>query len=97
LRVRRQGRSLTPDWIQVPDEEMHQFAKLSYFDNCYHALEENRLRRYRVTTPEPDEKRMVDTLCDCGMSRQHTRRECRRRFVDDDDTVLMGKLFSFMS
>jgi hypothetical protein len=95
-RVRRQGRSATPEWLEVPAEDRHKYAKLVSGDSGYVALKEWTLRRF--------ESEMSDEEL-CGVCPgQHAVADCPRlegfqgtpRKRKSRDLVDMGELFSFM-
>jgi hypothetical protein len=95
-RVRRQGRSTTPEWIEVSDEDRHKYAKLVSGESGYLALKEWTLRRFEseMSDEEP-----------CGVCPgQHAVADCPRlegfqgtpRKRRGNEIVDMGELFSFM-
>jgi hypothetical protein len=95
-RVRRQGRSVTPEWLEVPVEDRHKYAKLVSGGSGYVALKEWTLRRF--------ESEMSDEEL-CGVCPgQHAVADCPRlegfqgtpRKRKSRDLVDMGELFSFM-
>jgi hypothetical protein len=99
LGVRRQGRDVTPEWLEVPDSDRHKYAKLAQPSASfgYLALKEWTLRSF--------ESEMSDEEL-CGVCPgQHVVADCPRlsgfagkpeKKRKRDDVVDMGELFSFM-
>jgi hypothetical protein len=95
-RVRRQARSVTPEWLEVPVEHPHKYVKLVFRGLGYVALKEWTLRRF--------ESEMSDEEL-CGVCPgQHAVADCPRlegfqgtpRKRKSRDLVDMGEFFPFM-
>lgn len=92
--MRHAGGSSTPDWIDVPSEDCHKYARLFFFDDNYKmlALKEDTLPLYRDEMT--DEERDGCTNCDrVGCDGVPCGDVDLEEFSEDVD---MSKLFSFM-
>jgi len=87
-RVRRADRSVTPEWLVVPKEDRRKYSKLTYLDGDYVALRENTLREFEGEMTDPDEEGVDEDCRKCCL----LNRDC----TCGDETINMGKLFSFM-
>lgn len=89
-RMRRDGREVTPDWIEVPSDEEYRYAKFSCFqDDRKFTLAEYLLPKYRAASTS----RVVCGICPDS----HNREDCPFALSKKGkDVVDMGQLFSFM-
>lgn len=74
-RIRKRGRDVTPDWVEVPSSKRYQFSKFSDFGQGLLTLMEWRSPRPR--TPERTAKSAASALCgNMKCSGQHSLADC---------------------
>lgn len=95
LHVRRQGRSQTPEWLEVSDSDLHKFRKVSFLDGRYVGLEEHILPEYAKEFAEIDLVSSQDAqVCGRCPEKHHMVHACQ--VAETVEVVDMSRLFSFM-